>query len=126
MSEGKPSEPGDGIRGVKTTGVFRAVNFELFAKPVSSTILSNLNVGHFGGTCLEEVCDDHRWCVHYILHGFPVFLEPGTQQSTQDGGSSRGQQRNSKNQMGEVTFQLCINFMTASTLISKVKESECT
>ena len=32
---GKASEPGDGLREVRTTGVFRAVNFELFARPVS-------------------------------------------------------------------------------------------
>ena len=28
-------EPGAGIRGTRTTGVFRVVNFELFARPVS-------------------------------------------------------------------------------------------
>jgi hypothetical protein len=27
--------PGEGIRSLKTTSVFRAVNFELYAKPVS-------------------------------------------------------------------------------------------
>lgn len=27
--------PGDGIRSMRSTGVFRAVNFELYAKPVS-------------------------------------------------------------------------------------------
>lgn len=31
----KGREPGSGLRGSRTTGVFRAVNFELFAKPVS-------------------------------------------------------------------------------------------
>lgn len=39
MSSEKPagpaeSAPGDGLRSVKTTGVFRAVNFELYVKPV--------------------------------------------------------------------------------------------
>ena len=29
------SEPGEGLRSVATTNVFRAVNFELYAKPVS-------------------------------------------------------------------------------------------
>ena len=29
------SEPGEGLRSVQTTNVFRAVNFELYAKPVS-------------------------------------------------------------------------------------------
>ncbi|XP_055702582.1 small integral membrane protein 8 [Phlebotomus papatasi] len=36
MSEKKgPAEPapGDGLRSLRTTGVFRAVNFELYAKP---------------------------------------------------------------------------------------------
>ncbi len=33
---GPASEPGEGIRSLKTSGVFRAVNFELYAKPVSS------------------------------------------------------------------------------------------
>ena len=28
---------GDGIRSLKTSGVFRAVNFELYAKPVNLT-----------------------------------------------------------------------------------------
>ena len=32
----KDPEPGSGIRSTRTTGVFRAVNFELFAKPVRS------------------------------------------------------------------------------------------
>ena len=31
-------DPGKGIRGTRTTGVFRVVNFELFARPVSSYI----------------------------------------------------------------------------------------
>lgn len=29
------SAPGDGIRQVKTTNVFRMINFELYARPVS-------------------------------------------------------------------------------------------
>ena len=34
--QGEPvkSEPGEGLRSVATTNVFRAVNFELYAKPV--------------------------------------------------------------------------------------------
>ena len=31
----KPQNPGEGIRDIKTTNVFRVVNFELYAKPVS-------------------------------------------------------------------------------------------
>ena len=34
--KGSPS-PGDGLRSLRTTGVFRAVNFELYAKPVGIT-----------------------------------------------------------------------------------------
>lgn len=34
-SEENKSQPGDGIRSMKTSNVFRAVNFELYAKPVS-------------------------------------------------------------------------------------------
>lgn len=38
MAENKPPEaskaaPGDGIRSMRSTNVFRAVNFELYAKP---------------------------------------------------------------------------------------------
>lgn len=29
------AEPGDGIRQVKTTNVFRLINFELYTRPVS-------------------------------------------------------------------------------------------
>lgn len=29
--------PGEGLRSLRTTGIFRAVNFELYAKPVSFT-----------------------------------------------------------------------------------------
>ena len=35
QNEPTKSEPGEGLRSVKTTNVFRAVNFELYAKPVS-------------------------------------------------------------------------------------------
>ncbi|XP_020817236.1 small integral membrane protein 8 [Drosophila serrata] len=33
MSEGKDQKPGDGIRSMRSTGVFRLINFELYAKP---------------------------------------------------------------------------------------------
>ena len=38
MSENEKSKhnPGEGIRSVRTTNVFRVVNFELYAKPVIS------------------------------------------------------------------------------------------
>lgn len=31
-------QPGEGIRSMKTTSLFRAVNFELYAKPVSKKV----------------------------------------------------------------------------------------
>jgi hypothetical protein len=31
----KAAAPGEGIRSMKVSGVFRALNFELYAKPVS-------------------------------------------------------------------------------------------
>lgn len=33
----KPHQPGEGIRSMKSTTLFRAVNFELYAKPVSTS-----------------------------------------------------------------------------------------
>nr|CAI5818557.1 unnamed protein product [Callosobruchus analis] len=33
MQEKKQSAPGDGLRSVRTTTLFRAVNFELYTKP---------------------------------------------------------------------------------------------
>ena len=41
MEDKKPApkveaQPGDGIRSLRSTSLFRAVNFELYAKPVSS------------------------------------------------------------------------------------------
>lgn len=32
--EKKSAQPGDGIRSMRSTSLFRAVNFELYAKPV--------------------------------------------------------------------------------------------
>ncbi|EDV41266.1 uncharacterized protein Dana_GF23505 [Drosophila ananassae] len=33
MAEGKEQKPGDGIRSMRSTGAFRLINFELYAKP---------------------------------------------------------------------------------------------
>lgn len=38
MSDNKRAGPGDGIRSMKTTNVFRALNFELYIKPVRAFI----------------------------------------------------------------------------------------
>lgn len=42
MSEPQKPEagPGDGLRSVRTTTLFRVVNYELYAKPVSLIILT--------------------------------------------------------------------------------------
>jgi hypothetical protein len=42
MSDKKAPAPGDGLRSLRTTGVFRVVNFELYAKPVSITSKPNI------------------------------------------------------------------------------------
>lgn len=34
MGEEKKAMPGDGIRSMKTSNIFRALNFELYVKPV--------------------------------------------------------------------------------------------
>lgn len=41
MSDKKAPAPGDGLRSLRSTGIFRAVNFELYAKPVSITSKPN-------------------------------------------------------------------------------------
>uniref|UniRef100_A0A1L8D9N1 Small integral membrane protein 8 n=1 Tax=Nyssomyia neivai TaxID=330878 RepID=A0A1L8D9N1_9DIPT len=51
MSEKKgPAEaaPGDGIRSMRTTSLFRAVNFELYAKP--NAVIMGIGVVCFLGT----------------------------------------------------------------------------
>lgn len=51
----KPAQPGSGIRSTRTTSVFRAVNFELFATPVSFNrpIKSQDQITMF--TCREDL-----------------------------------------------------------------------
>lgn len=74
--DGKAPEPGDGIRGVRTTGVFRAVNFELFAKPVSCPLDHNACIILSSSPPpTEEISDDNRGNVHHILCRIPVFPE---------------------------------------------------
>jgi hypothetical protein len=41
MSDKKAPAPGDGLRSLRATGIFRVVNFELYAKPVSITSKPN-------------------------------------------------------------------------------------
>jgi hypothetical protein len=44
MSDKKTPSPGDGLRSLRSTGIFRVVNFELYARPVSIT--SKLNTSN--------------------------------------------------------------------------------
>lgn len=37
MEENKTPSPGEGIRSLKTSKIFKAANFELYVKPVSVT-----------------------------------------------------------------------------------------
>lgn len=53
QSGGSDGEPGRGIRGTRTTGAFRAINFELFARPRKSVMV-------FGAVCMT-------FCVGYLL-----------------------------------------------------------
>ena len=42
MMTSKSPDSGSGIRSARTTGVFRALNFELFVKPVRSQFVTTL------------------------------------------------------------------------------------
>lgn len=55
---GKDPEPGGGIRNTRTTHAFRAINFELFAKPVSPVSRSLMLVGSrvIGPTVIISTC----------------------------------------------------------------------
>ena len=46
--DGKEAEkkPGDGIRSLKTSNIFRNVNFELYARPVSTWHYTFLRAGN--------------------------------------------------------------------------------
>lgn len=57
MSKSNEAAPGDGLRSVRTTSLFKAVNFELYVKPVRfehfdtnilrlSLLLESCNYGH--------------------------------------------------------------------------------
>lgn len=58
----KEPAPGDGIRSMRSTGLFRAVNFELYAKPVSKSFNStemNKIIEIFSSEC------SYYGCWHY-------------------------------------------------------------
>lgn len=47
MKNDKQSSPGDGIRSLKTSNVFRLLNFELYTKPVSYSNNTHRKVFNF-------------------------------------------------------------------------------
>lgn len=73
MSDKKPEpekahQPGEGIRSMRSTTLFRAVNFELYAKPVSISIQNICKLGSQiknSMKCFDlivsEYCDHGRW-----------------------------------------------------------------
>ncbi len=94
MPEGsdKPAQPGSGIRSTRTTSVFRAVNFELFATPVSKMKLL-LDLYHIiihlqrrSVMILGAVC--MTFCAGYLLL-LNSSTDPVIDQKTSAGGSSR-------------------------------------
>lgn len=69
----KLSEPGSGIRSARTTSLFRAVNFELFATPVSQQSDTHTH-DHLFHLFTEEICDDNWSSVYDVLCWLsPVF-----------------------------------------------------
>lgn len=46
MSDKKAPAPGDGLRSLRSTGIFRAVNFELYAKP--NAVIMTLGLAAMG------------------------------------------------------------------------------
>lgn len=53
-----PSQPsvGEGIKSIPTTGVFKAVNFELYVKPVSPHQTCFVNQQNRGSKTLDHDC----------------------------------------------------------------------
>ena len=67
---GGESGPGRGIAGARTTGVFRAINFELFARPVSIYyMLLSVYTCIYVCAHTEERCDGVWSRLHDVLRG---------------------------------------------------------
>lgn len=60
--EPKKYQPGEGIRSMRSTSLFRAVNFELYAKPVSITSNSNNELELTISIVIPEHSDNDDWC----------------------------------------------------------------
>jgi len=60
-SADQPKEklPGDGLRSVRTTSVFRTLNFELYAKP--NKFVMAVGVAAFTGCVLYMAYMKHQW-----------------------------------------------------------------
>lgn len=64
MSEKKAPAPGDGLRSLRSTGIFRAVNFELYAKPVSIT--SNTSQTHSLSVHFNEISKSRAFSFDFL------------------------------------------------------------
>ena len=77
MENQKNPEPGSGIRSTRTTSVFRAVNFELFAKPVCSCMIRGTIEGH---RCIVRGDDGHvTHSSYYTIYTLAWGVEPRPQ-----------------------------------------------
>ncbi|RZC05041.1 small integral membrane protein 8 [Asbolus verrucosus] len=75
MPEKKEPAPGDGLRSVRTTSLFRAVNFELYVKP--NLVIMGLGLTAFVG-CVGYITYMRS---HYDAMGYyPAVQEDGTEQ----------------------------------------------
>jgi hypothetical protein len=82
MSEKKEPTLGDGLRSVKTTNLFRAVNFELYAKP--NIVIMGLGLAAFTG------------CLAYITYMRSKYDALGYYPAIQDDGREEFVKRKSK------------------------------
>ena len=70
---GKDPEPGGGIRNTRTTHAFRAINFELFAKPVSPvSIAIGLMIYMYAYLCKgvhlsRDIYENFNTCMYMYL-----------------------------------------------------------
>ncbi|XP_055843986.1 small integral membrane protein 8 isoform X2 [Episyrphus balteatus] len=78
----RTAAPGDGVRSIKTTNVFRAINFELYAKP-------NVVVMGIGLTCITGV-------LGYIAYMRYKYEEAGYYAAVQEDGKEVFKKKQSK------------------------------
>ncbi|KAL1497010.1 hypothetical protein ABEB36_008042 [Hypothenemus hampei] len=82
MSDKKEPSPGDGIRSLKTSNVFRIINFELYTKP-------NLTIMGIGLVALTG-------CLGYIAYMRQKYEKLGFYGAIKDDGSEEFLKKNSK------------------------------